>query len=1188
MVSLKLKQKLLLLWFGSILFSLLLLGAVFLVLNNELHQNAVHQQMAEAFDDLNNQLEERNQYLVRNTRSLAARKDIVASLSMIHNYQDPADYQSIIFDTEKKKLGAELLKLLRSENVNIIAAYDGHMRLSSFAYFDEQRQAHIGYLSYKNGISRYFISDSNLEDYHEVETLPLWLNSAVDTESEISYQEHVHAHGDSIIMGFHLPVVRQLQNNFEETVGLITVDELGSAFAEDISKQAGLGFMFSVNGSGWVSAGHDIQNDKEIKALSGVKLAAGNLHDWQMVSQGENIYGITNYSLDDGKSIKFVFVFGASELRSDFTVLQQAMILVLLVNILLLLPLGIYFLKRTVLRPVADLVAGIESLSEGHYKQLSVPPGKDEMTFLANSFNSMAHAIQMRETELQKLSLAVEQSPVSMIITNLKAEIEYVNPTFTKVTGYNFDEVVGKSTRILQGGETPIEVYQQLWQSISNGQQWRGIFHNRKKNGDLIWESTSITPIKAPNGEVINYLALSEDITQRKQTEEQLYLQSAAMKAAADGIVITDRDGSIQCVNPAYEIMTGYTYEEVKGKNPRILKSDRQDQAFYEQLWQTILSGKTWQGELYNKRKDGSIYLEEESITPVLDESGEITHFVAIKRDITAQRQQEEQLRHSQKMDALGKLTGGIAHDYNNMLGVILGYSDVLEDALSEQPKLAKYAYEIHRAGERGVKLTKKLLAFSRQKISEADVLNLNMLLQNQQHMLEKTLTARIQLTFNLADDLWPIWVDSGDLEDAIINMSINAMHAMEGNGRLIIQTHNEQINALGTRLLGLNEGDYVTLSITDTGCGMDESTKEKIFDPFYSTKGEHGTGLGLSQVYGFVERSGGIIKVYSELDQGTRFTLYFPRYQESGRDEQLEQCQHVTDIRGNESILVVDDEPALLDLNCEVLSQQNYNVFCAESAKQALDILEHESIDLLLSDVIMPEMDGYQLASIVREKYPAIKIQMVSGFSDDRHLKMVDDSLHENSLQKPLNSKILLQRIRTLLDDQEIHLQNRDEPAASDDKSIDFFEWTDQISVGVPQIDQDHKVLISFINRCIAVMNNNEQDNKEIRAILNELVDYTQYHFQREELLMKVCQYPDLLKHQQGHQLLIDEVGQRIKEYGLGELTAKALFGFLTDWLTSHIMGSDKAIAAYCEGKESRIEQALKTTETDHPESDK
>jgi len=1018
MVTLKLNHKLLFFWFGSILFSLLLLGAVFLFLSNEFHQNSVRQKIGGAFSALNNRLENRKHFLVRNTRFLVARDNIIASLSMIHNYQDPTDYQPIIFNVEKKTLGHELLKLLKSESVDHIIAYDGYMRISSFAYVDDQGQALIGYQSYKNGIPRYFVSDSNLENYYEVGELPFLINPEEATESEINLQGHVHVHGDSIVMGFHVPVMRQLYNKTVEKVGLITVvDELGSAFAEDVSKQAGLDFMFSVNGSDWNSAGQDVYSDKVINTLSSVKLSAGNFQDWQWLNQDGYYYGVANYRLDDDNSIRFVFVISASKLRSEFTIFQQAMISVLLVNILLLLPLGFYFLKRIVLRPVAELVVGVESLSEGRYAQLPVPPGKDELVFLTNSFNSMAYAIQTRETELRKLSLAVEQSPVSMIIANLKGEIEYVNPAFTKVTGYSFEEVLGKNTRILQGGETPEEVYQQLWENITNGRQWRGVFHNRKKNGDLVWESARIIPIKSADGKIINYLALNEDITQRKLSEEQLHLQSSALQAAADGILITDTSGNILWVNPAYEALTGYSFEEAIGHNPRILKSDRQDQAFYKHLWETILSGKTWAGELYNKRKDDVIYLEHETITPVLDESGEPTHFVAIKRDITAHRQQEEQLRRSQRMDALGKLTGGIAHDFNNMLGVVLGYSGLLEDRLDEYPEMAGYAHEIRHAGERGAKLTNKLLSFSRNKSSEEDILNLNVLLQDEKNMLEKTLTARIKLVLDLTENLWPVWLDVGDLEDVILNISINAMHAIDGNGQFTIKTTNEQINRMDAELLGLEAGDYVLLRFTDSGCGMDKETKEKIFDPFFTTKGEKGSGLGLSQVYGFVDRSHGAIKVYSESGQGTEFVLYFPRYQQNVHVNEPVEDTSTVDLEGTERILVVDDEPALHKLMFKILSNQGYKVIGAESAKQALDILEHETIDLLISDIIMPDMDGYELATIVQQNYPTIKIQLISGFSDDRHVKLTDDSLHRLLIYKPFNSKTLLTRVRNILD---------------------------------------------------------------------------------------------------------------------------------------------------------------------------
>jgi CheY-like chemotaxis protein len=386
--------------------------------------------------------------------------------------------------------------------------------------------------------------------------------------------------------------------------------------------------------------------------------------------------------------------------------------------------------------------------------------------------------------------------------------------------------------------------------------------------------------------------------------------------------------------------------------------------------------------------------------------------------DITERKQVEQQLRHSQKMDTLGQLTGGVAHDYNNMLGVVLGYANLLEDALSDQPKLAKYAQQIQHAGQRGCKLTRKLLSFSRQKVSDSEQLSINALLHDQQHMLEKILTARVKLVLELAEDLWPVWIDVSDLEDAILNLSINAMHAMEAGGQLTIQTRNETVNKNDVHTLQLDEGDYVALSIIDTGCGMNEETQAKIFEPFFSTKGEKGTGLGLSQVYGFVERSGGTIRVYSEAEQGTRFVLYFPWFNDSGYDNKSGDEDNAVDFSGNETILVVDDEPALLHLTSERLSQHGYKVLCTERGKEALKILEHESIDLLFSDIIMPDMDGYNLATIVQEKYPAVKIQLTSGFEGERYMDIDDEKMSKNLLRKPYDLQVLMYRIRKLLDE--------------------------------------------------------------------------------------------------------------------------------------------------------------------------
>ena len=379
----------------------------------------------------------------------------------------------------------------------------------------------------------------------------------------------------------------------------------------------------------------------------------------------------------------------------------------------------------------------------------------------------------------------------------------------------------------------------------------------------------------------------------------------------------------------------------------------------------------------------------------------------------------QRELQQSQKMEALGKLTGGIAHEYNNMLAIMLGFSELLKMSLIEQPKLFKYVSEIQRAGERAAMLTSKLLTFSRHKTSEAKRINLNELLQKQQHMLEKTLTVRINLALNLQENLWQVFLDDGDMEDVIINMSINAMHAIEGNGQFSIQTCNQKINQMDAQSLGITPGDYVLLSFTDTGCGIDKEIKEKIFDPFFTTKGLEGTGLGLSMVYGFVQNSGGAIKVYSEQGEGAQFTLYFPRYHDASHEQQSEKEKHPEEsFIGNQTILLVDDEPALLKLTHEILSTHGFKVICAESAKEALNILEEESIGILISDIIMPEMDGYQLATIVKEKHPEIKIQLVSGFADEQRMSMNDEHLQQDLLHKPFNSQALLQRIRALCDE--------------------------------------------------------------------------------------------------------------------------------------------------------------------------
>jgi len=542
---------------------------------------------------------------------------------------------------------------------------------------------------------------------------------------------------------------------------------------------------------------------------------------------------------------------------------------------------------------------------------------------------------------------------------------------------------------------------------------WMSLYGKGKHQDKLTLNSadTEVTDLILSFNTMIEDRSQLEAMLQESEAFNRLLFESLPL-----GLALTRLDGSFVDLNPALSSILGRSEEEIKQLDywdvtPReYLKEEEM------QLQRLKSTGRYGPYEKEYIHSDGH-RVPVRLYGRIIKRNDE--EFIwSIVEDITEHKTQEEQLRRSQKMDALGKLTGGIAHDYNNMLGVVLGYSDILEDALKDQPKLVKYVREISRAGERGSKLTKKLLTFSKYKSSENKTVNLNSLLQDSKLMLEKTLTARINLIFNLAEGLWPVCLDMGDLEDAILNISINAMYAIEDNGKLTFQTRNEVINKEDAHQLQIDAGDYVLLSITDTGIGMSQEVKEKIFDPFYSTKGEQGTGLGLSQVYGFIQRSKGVIKVYSESGHGTRFTIYLPRQLENRSEEDKLEVESSYDLNGNETILVVDDEPALTKLTTEILNQKGYRTLSANSSQQALTILEIETVDLLLTDVIMPEIDGYQLAEIVQKKYPNTKIQLASGFSDDRHKDIIDQSLHQNLLNKPYYSKTLLIRIRELLDE--------------------------------------------------------------------------------------------------------------------------------------------------------------------------
>jgi len=500
-------------------------------------------------------------------------------------------------------------------------------------------------------------------------------------------------------------------------------------------------------------------------------------------------------------------------------------------------------------------------------------------------------------------------------------------------------------------------------------------------------------------------------------SHEQLKLSARVFSDTHEGIIITGADKRIVNVNPSFCKITGYSQDEVIGQNPSILSSGKQSKEFYQCMWQEISEQGHWQGEVWNRKKGGEIYAELLIISMLKDEFDNVVNYVGVFSDITQQKEQQVQLQRAQKMDALGKLVGGIAHDYNNMLGVVLGYTDLMKIKFSTVDGLAKYIDNIAQAGERGRKLTQRMLNFSKKESSGAECTSINDILNSQKDLLSKSITALIPIRYDLSQSDWLVWVDSSEFEDMLLNMSINAQHAMVDGGSLTFTTQTVHLGAAEAKFLDLAKNDYLKLTIRDTGCGMSDELMSKIFDPFFSTKRSQGTGLGLSQVYGFMERSGGAVKVHSELGVGSEFSFYFPRYQGGNDNETEQEVSALERVQGDgETILVVDDEPALRNVAAEMLRLAGYRVLMASDGDEALDILGSHSVDLVLSDVIMPYMDGYQLAKRIERLYPEVKVQLASGYSDNRHIEAGNVQLHKTLLNKPYSSFELMSRISQLL----------------------------------------------------------------------------------------------------------------------------------------------------------------------------
>lgn len=629
---------------------------------------------------------------------------------------------------------------------------------------------------------------------------------------------------------------------------------------------------------------------------------------------------------------------------------------------------------------------------------------------------------RMRDQEgLHVLNTAISQIQSSVVITDETGVIEYVNPTFETVTGYSLEEVRGRRPSILSSGQTPAATYARMWERITAKKSWRADLLNKRKNGELYWENVSISPVLDKAGKITHFISVQDDITDRQRAEGMILRLGQMVDDSVNEIfVIDEKTLKIVQTNQGISETLGYSRQEladispcdfIEGMTPKILREKlsptKKDDSLYVNF------------ETVQRRKDGSLCDVNLKVRRVSTEQPPV--YLAVGEDVTDRLKAEAALRQAMKMESIGRLTGGIAHDFNNLLGIVIGNLDMLEEDLEGTPTGILEIAAAKRAALRGADLTRRLLAFSRHTPQELNICNLATLITDMQPMLSRLMMGRITLTISGENDVWNVELDPGDFEDSLLNLALNAVDAMPDGGALTILAENKVVTGGSSENeSGISVGEYVVISVTDTGSGISETQQEKIFEPFFSSKPRgKGTGLGLSMVYGFVTRSKGSVIVESALGKGTTFRLYFPRT--SSEEEATSDIVIAHELPGGtETILIVDDEPDLIDIAASFLESLGYRVLTASGPDKAFEALKNARtpIDLMFTDIVMPgSLSGVDLCKKAREHYPGLRFLLTTGHSRGYDTMDEDAKKPFEILHKPYRKETLAVEIRAVLD---------------------------------------------------------------------------------------------------------------------------------------------------------------------------